>query len=197
MSLWYLILIFVNMKYNSFRYIYPPRPRNPIISDDLEFWDNGSLVAQPKLNGSNCVVFTNGEKVMMMNRHSQYLTNVSIAKEEILSLFRGEVGKYFVSVFDGDLPGGLSFYNDTIGVMDELSGKSERYTNIGIFIFTSVFDEDVLKSLFGDPLYHDEFGEGFEGEYNEETDEYSEPENKFQYASYFVEIETSCGSVDH
>ena len=51
-----------------------------------------------------------------------------------------EVGKYFVSVFDGDLPGGLSFYNDTIGVMDELSGKSERYTNIGIFIFTSVFD---------------------------------------------------------
>jgi len=100
-----------------------------------------------------------------------------------------EVGKYFVSVFDGDLPGGLSFYNDTIGVMDELSGKSERYTNIGIFIFTSVFDEDVLKSLFGDPLYHDEFGEGFEGEYNEETDEYSEPENKFQYASYFVEID--------
>ena len=99
-----------------------------------------------------------------------------------------EVGKYFVNLFDGDLPGGLSFYNDTIGVMDELD-KSERYTNIGIFIFTSIFDEEVLKKLFGDPLYHDEFGEGFEGEYDDETDDYLEPENKFQYASYFVEID--------
>ena len=84
------------MKYNSFRYIYPPRPRNPISSDDLDFWDNGSLVAQPKMNGSNCVVFTNGEKVMMMNRHSQYLTNVSISKGEILGLFRGEIGNWMV-----------------------------------------------------------------------------------------------------
>ena len=107
-----------------------------------------------------------------------------------------EVGRYFVDVFDGDLPGGLSVYNDKIdklGVFDKLSGKSERlYSNIGIFIFTSIFDEEVLKKLFGDPLYHDEFGEGFEGEYDEETDEYSEyseTENKFQYASYFVEID--------
>jgi hypothetical protein len=84
------------MKYNSFRYLYPPRPKNAIPDSDLNFWDNGSLIGQPKLNGSNCVVFTNGEKVMMMNRHSQYLTNVSIAKEEILGLFRGEVGKWMV-----------------------------------------------------------------------------------------------------
>ena len=84
------------MKYNSFRYLYPPRPKNAIPDSDLDFWDNGSLIGQPKLNGSNCVAFTNGEKVMMMNRHSQYLTNVSIAKEEILGLFRGEVGKWMV-----------------------------------------------------------------------------------------------------
>jgi len=84
------------MKYNSFRYLYPPRPKNAIPDSDLNFWDNGSLIGQPKLNGSNCVAFTNGEKVMMMNRHSQYLTNVSIAKEEILGLFRGEVGKWMV-----------------------------------------------------------------------------------------------------
>ena len=84
------------MKYKSFRYIYPTRPKNAIPDSDLDFWDNGSLVAQPKMNGSNCVVFTNGEKVMMMNRHSQYLTNVSISKEEILGLFRGEVGNWMV-----------------------------------------------------------------------------------------------------
>jgi hypothetical protein len=104
-----------------------------------------------------------------------------------------EVGKYFVDVFDGDLPGGLSFYNDKIDklrIIDKLNGKSERiYANIGIFVFTSVFDEDVLKSLLGDPLYHDEFGEGFEGEYDDETDDYLEPENKSRFASHFVEID--------
>ena len=84
------------MKYNSFRYIYPPRPKNAIPDSDLDFWDNGSLIGQPKMNGSNCVFFTNGEKVMMMNRHSQYLTNVSISKEEILGLFRGEIGNWMV-----------------------------------------------------------------------------------------------------
>lgn len=84
------------MNYNSFRYIFPPRPKNAIPDSDLNFWDNGSLVAQPKLNGSNCVIFTNGEKLMVMNRHSQYLTNVDIQRQEVLDLFRGEPGKWMV-----------------------------------------------------------------------------------------------------
>jgi hypothetical protein len=46
-----------------------------------------------------------------------------------------------------------------------------------------------LQKIFGDPLFHDEFGEGFEGEYDEETDEYTDPENKHGFASYFVNID--------
>lgn len=84
------------MNYNSFRYIFPPRPKNAIPDSDLNFWDNGSLVAQPKLNGSNCVIFTNGEKIMIMNRHSQYMTNVDIQRQEVLDLFKGEPGKWMV-----------------------------------------------------------------------------------------------------
>jgi hypothetical protein len=107
----------------------------------------------------------------------------------------GEVGRYFVDLFDGKLPPetGLSFYDDKIknlSIIDKLSGKTDRvYNTIGIFLFTSVFDADVLQKLFGDPLFHDEFGEGFEGEYDEETDEYTEPENKYGFASYFVNID--------
>lgn len=98
-----------------------------------------------------------------------------------------EIGKYFVSKSNGKLPESLSFFNDRL---DKIKGNSDRtYSSIGIFIFSSVFDEDVLKKLFGDPLYHDEFGEGFEGEYDEETDDYLEPENKHSYASYFVDID--------
>jgi len=48
-------------KYLTYRYIFPPRPKNAIPDSELNFWDNGSLIAQPKLNGSNCVIFTNGE----------------------------------------------------------------------------------------------------------------------------------------
>ena len=80
------------MKYASFRYIYPPRPKNPIPNTELSFWDNGSLVAQPKLNGSNCLIFTNGVKHIAMNRHNGRMTNFQIKDEEIAALYKGTGG---------------------------------------------------------------------------------------------------------
>lgn len=76
-------------KYTNFRYIYPPRPKNAISPDDLDFWDNGSLVAQPKLNGSNCVLFTNGDDYFVMNRHNQRLSNFKIDKQELSKIYKG------------------------------------------------------------------------------------------------------------
>jgi hypothetical protein len=80
------------MKYLNYRYIFPPRPRNAISPDDLNFWDNQSLLAQPKINGSNSMIYTNGKKVIVMNRHNQRLTNVRVDDSEILSLYRGAGG---------------------------------------------------------------------------------------------------------
>lgn len=77
-------------EYNTYRYIYPPRPKNAIPPSDLEFWDNGSLIAQPKLNGSNCVIFTDGESQMIMNRHNQRLTNFRLTDDEIKQIYRGD-----------------------------------------------------------------------------------------------------------
>jgi len=77
-------------KYLNYRYIFPPRPKNAIPDTELEFWDNESLIAQPKLNGSNCVIFTNGEKTIVMNRHNQRLTNFNISDNEIKDIYRGE-----------------------------------------------------------------------------------------------------------
>lgn len=77
------------MKYPTYRYIYPPRPKNNIPDSELEFWDNDSLISQPKLNGSNCVIFTDGVKVIVMNRHNQRLTNFRISDDEIKSIYRG------------------------------------------------------------------------------------------------------------
>ena len=80
------------MKYASFRYIFPPRPKNPIPNTELTFWDNGSLIAQAKLNGSNSSIYTNGERVIVMNRHGARLSRVEVDNSEILSLYKGNGG---------------------------------------------------------------------------------------------------------
>jgi hypothetical protein len=80
------------MKYLNYRYIFPPRPKNAVSPEDLDFWDNGSLICQPKLNGSNASIYTNGKKIIVMNRHGQRLTNVRVSDSEILSLYRGNGG---------------------------------------------------------------------------------------------------------
>jgi len=84
------------VKYNSYHYIYGPRPENAISPSDIDFWDNGSLVAQPKLNGSNCLIFTNGRDMYVMNRHKEILTNFRISKEEIVSAFKPVDGTWMV-----------------------------------------------------------------------------------------------------
>lgn len=77
------------MKYLSYKYLYPPRPKNAIPDTELNFWDNGSLVAQPKLNGSNCVIFTNGQRFIVMNRHGARLTNFELDENELKEIYRG------------------------------------------------------------------------------------------------------------
>jgi hypothetical protein len=80
------------MKYSNYRYLYPPRPKNAVSPEDLDFWDNNSLIGQPKLNGSNASIYTDGQKIIVMNRHSQKLTNVRVSDSEILSTYRGDGG---------------------------------------------------------------------------------------------------------
>lgn len=83
------------MKYTKYTYLYPPRPKNAIQSSDLDYWDNNTLIAQCKLNGSNCTIYTNGEKYIVMNRHNGRLTNFQITDEELKSMYRGN-GEWMV-----------------------------------------------------------------------------------------------------
>ena len=65
------------MLYDSFKYLYPPRPEYKIPAGELAKYDNGKYIAQPKYNGSACMVFTNGSETHIYNRHKQLLHNVS------------------------------------------------------------------------------------------------------------------------
>lgn len=84
------------MKFNSYRYIYPPRPKNAIPDSELAFWDNRTLLAQPKMNGSNCVIFMDGTQTMVMNRHNQRLTNFELPQAELKSLYKCNPGEWMV-----------------------------------------------------------------------------------------------------
>jgi len=76
--------------YNKYRYIYPPRPEINLPPVELVKYDNGLWVGQPKLNGSNITIFTNGKELFLYNRHNSPLTNVKMKESEFLSLHRGK-----------------------------------------------------------------------------------------------------------
>jgi len=109
-----------------------------------------------------------------------------------------ELGKYITETLDIEKIPYLSFLVDKIKerkglitkIKDFISPESRTYTSVAINFLTGVLDEKALENMFGKPIFHDEFGEGFDGEYDEETDEYAEPEIKESYASYFVNVPT-------
>jgi len=77
------------IKFDSFHYLYPPRPKNAVPLSDLDFWDNNMMIAQPKLNGSNAIIFMNGKDVLFFNRHNQRMSNVQLNSDELLRLISG------------------------------------------------------------------------------------------------------------
>lgn len=81
------------MLYDKFQYIYPPRPEYKIPPGELDKYDSGEYLAQPKYNGSCCLVFTNGDDLYIYNRHKQLLSNPNYDIE-----FRGlaRTKKWFV-----------------------------------------------------------------------------------------------------
>lgn len=84
------------MKYDSYKFIYPPRPKNAISPDNLDYWDNNSLLSQAKMNGSNVTIYTNGDSIIIMNRHGQRFSNFKIDTSEILSLYNSSNKKWMV-----------------------------------------------------------------------------------------------------
>jgi ATP-dependent DNA ligase len=78
------------MVYKDFRYIYPPRPKNACPPSEIQTWDDGQMIAQPKINGSNCVIFMNEEKTHIYNRHGERMNNFKIDLSSIRDLYRGK-----------------------------------------------------------------------------------------------------------
>jgi hypothetical protein len=80
------------MIYNSFKYIFPPRPKNSMNPTELKFIENQGLIAQCKMNGSNGTLYISPDKIIVMNRHGQILTGFNIPIDEVKKLYRGNGG---------------------------------------------------------------------------------------------------------
>lgn len=166
------------IRYESFQYIFPPRPKNPIQSKDLKIWDNEMMVAQPKLNGSNCTIYMNGQNVYVYNRHGQRMSNFDIDLKEISNLYKGkgwmvlngeylnkskknEVGETFnnkfcifdILVFESNYLVGKTF-QQRIDLLDSFYGKPENYISPisqNVFRIKSYYSdfENLYNSLVG------------------------------------------------
>ena len=107
-----------------------------------------------------------------------------------------ELGKYITETLDIETIPELSWLaprlkekkNLVTKIKDFLNDDNQLYFSVASFFLTGSLDEKALENMFGKPLLHDEFGEGFDGEWNEEKDDYDEPEIKEFYASYFVNV---------
>jgi hypothetical protein len=136
------------IKYQSFQYIYPPRPKNPIPSTDLNIWDNGMMLAQPKINGSNCTIYTNGKDIYVYNRHGQRLTGFDIPKEEILNLYRGN-GWW---VLNGEYTN-KSKQNENGSVFSHKFCLFDILVKNGEYLIGTTFQQrvDMMLELYGSP----------------------------------------------
>ena len=74
---------------------------------------------------------------------------------------------------------------DTVKKVKDFTGFKDRtMSSIGIFFLTGVLDMESLIKMIGQPLLHNEFGEGFDqGERY-----YSKPRKRADYASWFLNI---------
>lgn len=135
------------MKYLKYRYIFPPRPKNAVPKSELFSWDNGSMIAQPKLNGSNATIYTNGLEVFTMNRHGDRLTRVEIKNEEILSLYKGTGGW---SAFNGEYMN-KSKYDENKKLFNHKFVIFDILINDGDYLISKTVEQriEILDQMFG------------------------------------------------
>ena len=137
------------MKYDRYRYIYPPRPKNAVDPKEINLWDDGTLLCQPKLNGSNCVIFTDGVTYKIMGRHNQVLTNFNLNINEISNIYSGKGWMAINAEYlnKSKLDENNKIFNHKLIIFDILAYNGE-------YLVGKTFQErvDILNQLYGQNL---------------------------------------------
>src|SRR3990172_6094895 len=160
------------MMENEFVYLYPPRPEFAIPPVALGRYDNGKYVAQPKLNGSCCVLEIRPGEVRAYNRHKEVLTGFRLPS--IDALYRGTggwlvlAGEYMnkgkkgrhgelfnhkfvifdILTYDGELMAGGPNIKERIGLIEAIYPSQERYDRCLIEILPDIYRVDSFYCEF-------------------------------------------------
>jgi hypothetical protein len=83
-----------SLPYRNFRYVYPPRIENALPPELISKHDDGTYIAQPKLNGDCMTVYTNGTEFEIWDRSAKPYGKAAKTKFDPNSLHReSEAGK--------------------------------------------------------------------------------------------------------
>ena len=140
----------------------------------------------------------NKELVEYIDGKSHYTPIMNILMNNRSKDWYGELGKYIDSTINISDYDDFAYFvnhrpkkNIITKIVDFRDINSRFYFSISSTFLTAILNEQSLLKMFGKPILHNEFGEGFDGEWNEENDDYDEPIIKESYASYFVNIDNN------
>lgn len=149
------------------------------------------------------------EKYMKFGDSNHYTNILNIMLNNRSKDWFSELGKYVDDTIDiSEIPG-LSFYLSRkpseskfknikdFGLFTNVDKKYDSdmknyYSGLSTMFTTAVLDDVSLRKMFGESILHSEFGEGFDGDWDEELQEYKDSDITESCASYFI----TSGGVD-
>lgn len=131
------------MNYDSYSYLYPPRPEAKIPSQMLGFYEKRGWEAQIKKNGTCTVVFARGDEVIFKTRHADDHKMWSPLPEH-REFFKGRSDKW--NVFAGEL-----LHSKTPHIKNQLY-LFDQIVKDGVQLVGTTFAERqaILANSFGD-----------------------------------------------
>lgn len=133
------------MNYDSYSYLYPPRPESPIPRGLIKFYESRNWWGQVKKNGTNCVIFTCNDQVIFKTRHGAGPEGDHKAwspKSEHIKFFKNSTNKW--NVFVAEL-----LHSKTPHIKDQLF-IHDTLVNNGISLVGVTFEERqaVLQNMW-------------------------------------------------
>jgi hypothetical protein len=99
-----------------------------------------------------------------------------------------KLGEYIDSTIDISNELNLKFFAEQLkeekdksflkSVKNLLSPKMSAFSSVAIFFLTASLNDETLRKMFGEPIFHNHFGEGFDDRRRKKT-----------FASYFVNVD--------
>ncbi len=143
------------MNYNTYQYIYPPRPEQKLPARHLPMFDNGTYIAEPKLDGDCAVVFTNGLQTEIRKRGGEKFSKpIPELEATAESLHKGQGWMVVVGEFmaKGKKSAGNVNFNGNLVLFDILV-----YNGVHLSEYSFEERHDLLRDLFSTKMDHDDF----------------------------------------